>query len=154
MCIRDSHCGFAMLGVGGVWRAGGADFQFKLLSSAFAHQQVVFALDKAGNADVYKRQSGNYSYRGKRAVRLATRAAMSSFLPSKSKICLLYTSPQAWLENRVFESSHQNNRRACTSADWKSPSTLHRFQGYASDWKWNCFCLAARPHGIVLGKGR
>ena len=29
-----------------------------------------------------------------------------------------------------------------------------RFQGYASDWKWNCFRLAARPHGKVLGKGR
>lgn len=51
-------------------------------------------------------------------------------------------------------SSHQNNRRPCTSADWKSRSALHRFQGYASDWKWNCFRLAARPHGKVLGKGR
>ena len=50
----DLHCGFAMLGVGGVWRAGGADFQFNLLSSAFAHQQVVFALDKAGNALVQR----------------------------------------------------------------------------------------------------
>ena len=28
------------------------------------------------------------------------------------------------------------------------------FQGYASDWKWNCSRLAARPHGKVLGKGR
>ena len=35
----DLHCGFAMLGVGGVWRAGGADFQFNLLSSAFAHRK-------------------------------------------------------------------------------------------------------------------
>ena len=58
------------------------------------------------------------------------------------------------LENRVFESSHQNNRRPCTSADWKIRSALHRFQGYASDWKWNCSRLAARPHGKVLGKGR
>ena len=61
---------------------------------------------------------------------------------------------EAWLENRVFESLHQNNRRPCTSADWKSRSALHRFQGYASDWKWNCSRLAARPHGKVLGKGR
>ena len=52
----------------------------------------------------------------------------------------------------TFEGKNENNRRPCTSADWKSRSALHRFQGYASETRFVkvVFCESTSENAMGL----